>query len=63
MTWLKKRIKKYSLDIGYFSLATIVALFIIDDGEIIDIVYLCLLTFCYIRIKIHRWRTKYLVVL
>lgn len=58
---LYKLLEKNSLDIAYFSVAIILILFIINDTEVVDIGYLCILTFYYIRIKIHRWHTKYLI--
>ena len=58
---MEKFMKKYSLDIAYFSLAIILILMIIESCEVIDIGYLCIMTFYYIRIKIHRWHTKYLI--
>ena len=57
---LDKFVKKYSFDIAYFFVAITVFLMIIENWEFIDIGYLCILTYYYIRIKIHRKYTKYL---
>ncbi len=56
-----KLVKKYSFDIVYFFVAISVFLVVIEKWEIIDIGYLCILTYYYIRIKIHRRHTKYLI--
>ena len=58
---LDKLVKKYSFDIAYFLVAISVFLTIIAKWEFIDIGYLCILTYYYVRIKIHRKYTKYLI--
>ncbi len=57
---LKRFVKSKSLDITYFSVAVLLFLMILEGKNIIDIGYLCIVTYYYIRIKIHRSHTKYL---
>ncbi len=58
---LDKIMQKHSLDIAYFSVAIYLLLIILHSGELVDIAYLCTLTFYYVRIKIHRRHTRYLI--
>lgn len=57
---IKQFIKGKSLDITYFSVVILLILMILEEKNIVDIGYLCILTYYYIRIKIHRSHTKYL---
>ena len=58
---LDKIMQKHSLDIAYFSMAIYLSLIILHSWELVDIIYLCIITFYYIRIKIHRRHTRYLI--
>jgi len=51
-----KIIKIFSLDKIYFFLAVFLVAYIIKWHNILDVVYLCLVTFYYIKIKFYRWQ-------
>ena len=50
--------KMFSLDSMYISLGILLIIYIVEEKNIIDVMYFLLLTFYYIKIKVYRW-SKY----
>jgi len=51
-------LKFANVDTAYFIFAGFLVLLIVDKWNILDILYFGVVTICYIRIKIHRWKLK-----
>ena len=46
----------YVVDIGYIISLIFLSLYVANSRNILDFIYLLVLTFCYIRIKYYRWK-------
>ena len=62
MSW-KSIDKLFNLDKAYLLVVFILLLLIYDEHNILDMLYLGLMTFYYIRIKVHRFRRKKLNII
>ncbi len=51
-------LKMANIDTAYLLVAGFLILSISQSGNIIDILYLGVVTYSYVRIKIHRWKLK-----
>ena len=62
MSW-KSIDKLFNLDTAYLLVVFILLLLIYDEHNILDMLYLDLMTFYYIRIKVHRFIRKKLNII